>query len=250
MCKLKDLTGMRFGRLVVVCRADDHVFPSGKREVVWRCICDCQLELPEDERKYTYVLTQNLQHGTKSCGCLQKEMTSKAHKKYNKYDLSGEYGVGYTSKNEEFWFDLEDYDKIKNHCWFKRKDGYFVAHINNTTIRLNRLVMDVTDSSITVDHIKQHLFDNRKSQLRIGTKSNNGMNHKVFSTNTSGYTGVYFAKNMNAWCAIITVNYKDIILGYYSKKEDAVKVRKEAEEKYFGEWSYDNSQNHEGVSDE
>lgn len=32
----------------------------------------------------------------------------------NTYDLSGEYGIGYTTKGEEFWFDLEDYDKIKS----------------------------------------------------------------------------------------------------------------------------------------
>ena len=34
------------------------------------------------------------------------------NKKSNIYDLSGEYGVGWTSNtNEEFYFDLEDYDK-------------------------------------------------------------------------------------------------------------------------------------------
>ena len=76
------------------------------------------------------------------------------------------------------------------------------------------------------------------------------MNHKVFSTNKSGYTGVYFAKNMNAWCAKIMVNYEDIILGYFTEKEDAVRARKEAEEKYFGKWSYDNSQKYEGVANE
>lgn len=31
---------------------------------------------------------------------------------FNKYDLSGEYGIGYTSKGEEFYFDLEDYKKM------------------------------------------------------------------------------------------------------------------------------------------
>ena len=35
----------------------------------------------------------------------------------NVYDLSGEYGIGYTLKGEPFWFDLEDYDLIKDYCW-------------------------------------------------------------------------------------------------------------------------------------
>ena len=41
---------------------------------------------------------------------------SETFKKYNTYDLSGEYGIGYTSKGEEFYFDLDDYDKIKDYC--------------------------------------------------------------------------------------------------------------------------------------
>ena len=45
---------------------------------------------------------------------------------------------------------------------------------------------------------------------------------------------------------IITVNNKRIPLGYYQNYNDALQARKNAEEKYFGEWSYDNSrkQNH------
>ena len=36
-------------------------------------------------------------------------------------------------------------------------------------------------------------------------------------------------------------DYKAINLGYFDTFEEAVKERKEAEEKYFGEYSYDNS---------
>ena len=39
------------------------------------------------------------------------------------------------------------------------------------------------------------------------------------------------------------INYKKINLGAFDNKDDAIKARKEAEKKYFGEWSYDNSQN-------
>lgn len=46
-----------------------------------------------------------------------KEKDGKLAKQYNRYDLSGEFGKGWTNKEEEFWFDLEDFDKIKNYCW-------------------------------------------------------------------------------------------------------------------------------------
>ena len=39
----------------------------------------------------------------------------------------------------------------------------------------------------------------------------------------------------------ISKNNETIYLGRYFDKDDAIKARKEAEEKYFGEYSYDNS---------
>ena len=68
------------------------------------------------------------------------------------------------------------------------------------------------------------------------------MNKKIAKNNSSGVTGVGWNKEQQKWTAKIGVNRKRIFLGYYANFDDAVKARKEAEEKYFGEWSYDNSQ--------
>lgn len=61
--KIKDLTGKRFGRLVVASRAADHIIPtSGKRDIMWNCICDCG--------NHCVVRGTNLRSGdSKSCGC-------------------------------------------------------------------------------------------------------------------------------------------------------------------------------------
>lgn len=241
--KIKDLTNMKFGRLTVLNIDSRKYFKSGHNTIIWKCICDCQLDKPEEERKYTYVTSNNLLSGdTKSCGCLQKERASLANKKPCLYDLiTEEYGIGYTSNGDEFWFDKEDYDLIKDYGWNKRYDGYFVAHNGNSIIRLSRLIMQVKDPNIIVDHKEHNLWDNRKEKMRLTNKKGNARNHKLFSNNTSGHTGVSWHKQMNKWVARIVVNYNEIILGYFDKKEDAVRVRKEAEEKYFGEWSYENS---------
>ena len=53
-------------------------------------------------------------------------------KKHNKYDLSGEYGIVYTSNGEEYWFDKEDYDKIKDYYWRKDPHGYLRSQIFDT----------------------------------------------------------------------------------------------------------------------
>ena len=65
MGKAIDLTGMKFGRLIVLER--DMTKPIGhQKPVYWVCQCECG--------KITSVLTENLKKGrTKSCGCMRSD---------------------------------------------------------------------------------------------------------------------------------------------------------------------------------
>ena len=232
--RIINLSNKRFGRLVVIERTNDYISPKGRHKVQWLCQCDCGNKVVVCGDSLKNKLTQ-------SCGCLNKEMVNQRNKKYNTYDLSGEYGVGYTSKGEPFYFDLEDYDLIKDYCWRIDNKGYVIANIisnNNQTIALHKLLFPL---SIYVDHKNHQRCDNRKINLRVVTPSQNCMNKIIRSDNTSGITGVSWNCKNNKWLAKITIDYKTIYLGYYGNFEDAVKARKEAEEKYFGEYSYDNS---------
>ena len=233
-----DLTGKRFGRLTVIERADDRITKSGIRIKMWECLCDCGKE---------NIIVQHsaLQSGsTKSCGCLRKEVTSFIHKASNKYDLTCDYGIGYTNKGEEFYFDLEDYDKIKDYYWYKRNNGYIVCDLYDKTIHMHRLVMGLSENDkYEIDHKKdKKKYDNRKQNLRIATHSQNMRNVGIRKDNTSGVTGVDWMKNKHKWRARICVENKNIDLGYFDAFEDAVKARMGAEEEYFKEWSYKNSQ--------
>ena len=244
MSKLKDLTGQRFGRLVVIERAENFILPSGQPQTAWLCQCDCGNIL----KTRSFSLTNGT---TKSCGCLAKELRVARMKKYNTYDLTGEYGIGYTSKGEEFYFDLEDYDKVKDYCWNKHKE-YIATRNVSGYILFHRLVMGISDENIAVDHINHNKSDNRKNNLRFVTDSQNSMNRCISSHNTSGITGVN--KCNGKWTARIGVNTKRIFLGNYDNFFEAVKARKEAEEKYYKEYSYDNSINQhnekENINDE
>lgn len=238
----KDLTGKKFERLTVVKQAEDYIDNKGKHYAQWHCKCDCGNEI--------ITLGNHLKKGnTKSCGCFRDERrvenNKKYKKKYNLYDLSGEYGIGYTSSGEEFWFDLEDYDKIKDYCWSVNSSGYIIASdIKNDgkIIKIYRLITDCP-SDFDVDHIhgKESRYDNRKENLRIATRSQNNMNKGLQSNNTSNITGVSWHKGINRWQAYITINRKRIYLGAFTSFDKAVNARKQAEEKYFGEFSYDNS---------
>ena len=241
----EDLTGRKFNHWSVLGRADDYVNPNtGKQYARWLCECDCC-----DKTRKIIVGTSLKNNSSKSCGCHRKEMSSKRTKKYNTYDLTGEYGIGYTYKNDEFWFDLEDYDLIKDYCWYKDKDGYFATNYYDNAkkkkrLSLHRLIMNFVNST-DIDHIrgKETRHDNRKLNLRAATRSQNNMNKGLQSNNTSGITGISWFSKTNQWRVYITVNKKFIHIGLFDNFDDAVKARKEAEEKYFGEYSYDNSIN-------
>lgn len=237
--RCKNICGQHFGRLTVLERVKNYIKPSGSQVAQWLCKCTCGTKV--------IVRGDALRSGAiKSCGCLHRETASKqgkSMKKYNIYDLSGEYGVGYTSNtNEPFYFDLEDYKKIKDFYWYVSEDGYILAPQSNSSkqILLHRLIMDAKEDEL-VDHIKHRKFDNRKTKLRIVNKNQNAMNAVLPSNNTSGVKGVYWIKQNNKWLASIKVNQKQIYLGYFTEFNDAVIARKQAEEKYFGEYSYDNS---------
>ena len=218
---------------------------GGKRRAAWYCQCSCGN--PEE----LLILGYSLQCGhTKSCGCAINDL----YKDNNTYDLSGEYGSCTMADGNVFIFDLEDYDKIKKYTWHLSGREYIGTSINvkvnnkinRQTLMIHRYIMDVQDKDwkeCVVDHINGNVYDNRKSNLRVVTQQENTMNQKKPKNNTSGVTGVGFYKKNNKWGASIRCGVNTIFLGLFDNFEDAVKARKEAEEKYFGEYSYDNSRN-------
>ena len=243
MGQFEDLTGQKFGKLTAVKRGENTKDNSAR----WWCQCDCE------NPNLKLVKANNLKSGkTLSCGCLFIEMLQN-RKKYNVYDLSGEYGIGYTSNfnsngQNEFYFDLEDYDKIKEHCWCFDGHDYVKTTITDsngkeTSLSLHQIILSTKDGYI-VDHIhgKESRNNNRKENLRIVTKSQNAMNQAIRNNNTSGVTGVRWHKTAHKWAVEIQKDNKRHYLGLFDNFKDAVQIRKEAEKKYFGEYAYDISQ--------
>ena len=232
-----DLTGQKFGRLTVIKQAEDYITPQGNHHSQWLCKCDCGNDV--------ITLGSRLKNKQcQSCGCIQIEKNIQRWKKYNTYNLNGEYGIGYLDDGTEFYFDLEDYDKIKDIRWKKDKDGYIVTSYQDKEtkktkgIKMHRLIMNYPESMF-VDHIKtEDRNDNRKNNLRICTDYENRMNHRVAKNNTSGATGVHWHKQSQKWRAVIYYNGKKIDIGSYHTFEEAKNARLKAELNYYGEFSY------------
>ena len=232
MGRCVDLTGQKFGKLTVIKRVED----DSEAHIKWLCECECG----------NFITTRgtSLRSGiTKSCGCLVGDKIrelNKLKKKYNKYDLSGDYGIGYSSNtNEPFYFDLEDYDKIKNYYWYSNHDGYMCSSENKKEIIMHRLIIDENDPEMQVDHFNRNKKDNRKENLKSVTPQHNNWNRGINQNNKSGVTGVRWNKEAQKWIAYIMRKH----LGTFNSFEDAVKARKRAEQKYFGEYSYNNINN-------
>lgn len=163
----------------------------------------------------------------------------------NTYKDCGDYYIGTVYGGKQFKIDKDDFDLCKKYRWYIDGNGYVLGNLigNNKeqTVKQHRLVMGVTDSdaNIEVDHIYHDQLDNRKSQLRIVNRSQNCQNIRKHINNTSGYKGVYKTnyKNHCYWHAQINYQGKRIFLGSFPDYESAVMARKEAEQKYHGEYA-------------
>lgn len=247
--KTLDITGQQYGLLTVLEKVPDEENTDKYKKAQWKCKCVCGNEC--------IVSLTHLRSGhTKSCGCWKRKITQetnkKIHSKINSYDLTGEFGIGYTDNVDPtdkdgvrnyFYFDLEDYDKIKDYHWYFNKYGYVEAYkkgtIKRSFLKLHRLVMQVKKRNVIIDHIKHLLYDNRKSELRICNQTQNAQNSKSQKSTKTGHKGVSICNKK--FQSYITINKKRKYLGTFDTLEEAVAARKKAEDKYFGEFSYDNS---------
>jgi hypothetical protein len=78
----KDITGQRFGRLVVLHRMEE----KRNGNVMWRLRCDCGIEIEHT--------VSGLGTRTNSCGCLRREKTAQRA-------IARNHRLGYPTRNRE-----------------------------------------------------------------------------------------------------------------------------------------------------
>ena len=193
MSKKLDLIGQRFGSLTALRPAENIR--------AWICRCDCGKE--------TIVLTDNLRKGnTKSCGC----------KQYPKMDLTGQRFGRLTA--------LRPAEKIGiQTAWVCRCDCGKEVIVRTNSLRTGHTVSCGCSGGAK---------NARKGLTFVdGTCVEIIQSKKLQKNNTSGVTGVTWVACKQLWQATICFKGKRHNLGRYRKFEDAVKVRKRAEEDLF-----------------
>ena len=91
-----------------------------------------------------------------------------------------------------------------------------------------------------VDHINGDGLDNRRSNLRIATQSQNNANRRISHRNSSGFKGVSWAKRERRWCASIKIGGKSRGIGYFRDREEAARAYDARALELFGEFALTN----------
>lgn len=119
----------------------------------------------------------------------------------------------------------------------------YVGDVNvqgNKYEKMHRLIIDAP-KGMEVDHINGNKLDNRVSNLRVCTKSQNQCNRGAPSDGKSKYKGVCWFKITGSWKADISVNKKRTFLGYFDSEIDAAEAYNKAAIELHGEFAKTNS---------
>lgn len=140
--------------------------------------------------------------------------------------------------------DDEDFEVVSRFSWRLGKRRYVgrSKHIPNsrksTTVSMHRLIMGLEHGDPrVVDHVDGNPLNNQKANLRIATVTENARNINRKRSNTSGYKGVCWNKDVRKWQSNIRSDGRRIHLGLFSTPEEAYAAYCEAALKYHGKFA-------------
>lgn len=124
-----------------------------------------------------------------------------------------------------------------NKWWaLKGRDTFYAARQiwvdgKKITQLLHRIIKEVEDTHVQVDHISGNGLDCREENLRIATHTQNQANRALNKNSTSKLKGVSWNKARGLW--LVRIGEEGTYLGYFSsKREAAMAYNKEAVIRY------------------
>lgn len=214
MANIKNLTGSKIGKLTLLERKREN------NKTYYYCKCECGNE--------KWIRADTLNRDS-SCGC---------NRKYKFRDLTGmKFGmleaievVSSSTNNGHIW-------KCKCDCG-KYKNVAMSTLVSGTTKSCGCYQKEKAKQNIQKAHeifAESNLVENTNISLLTPKK--------LIKTNKSGVNGVCFIEKEQRWKAYIGFQKKKYYLGYFNSKEEAISIRKEAEQQIHGkflEWYNEN----------
>lgn len=188
-----DIKDRRFGRLVAIERAPDHIQASGYRETMWKCKCDCG--------NIVIIRTKCLlQDVTKSCGCLQRELLSQRAGSHHKC----------TTRLYQVW------DTMRQRCNNPNCNAY-----KNYGARGIKIVPEWDDYSVFYDWAMKNGYDENAPKFKYtldridvdadyGPENCRWVSMKIQSNNKRNTIKLTYqgeTHSLSEWADIIHVNY-------------------------------------------
>lgn len=211
MAKMNDLTGQRFGRLIVIERGDN----SKTGQAYWWCFCDCG---EVKQFRGTHLTSGR----STSCGCYSA-------------DRAIRHGMHGTPEYRAY------YNMIKR-CEYKNDNRY--ADYGGRGIQVCpewRKSFDKFLADMGPRPSDQHSVDRidvnghyEPENCRCAVKETQEHNKRPRKDSPVGVRGVRYNQKNGKYIAQIYVNGRTKRIGTYSTLEDVEAARKEAERKYWG----------------
>lgn len=200
-----DICGKKFPHFVVNNPVRKEY--KGKSVLYWECTCECGKTFCST---YTNITSGKVQ----SCGCFQKKYQREKHLGKGKISVGEIFGLLKVVDTK-----IGDNGKTQYIC---------ICECGNTiTLSGSHLVKRYSCGCMSKDYIP-NTDVKAESFTHFGKKT---------KRNTSGYVGVSWKTDKQKWQARIYFNGKYKHLGYFDKKEDAIKARKEAENDLYSKYS-------------
>ena len=202
--------GERLGKLTVI----EYLGNTEEGRHMWRCICDCGDERIAD----VSTLRSRKDIACKYCGY---------HKKSDTPEYRSWWGMKRrcTNPDDDRYSDYGGRNIEVCERWLNSFENFLED------------MGEKPSSDMSLDRIDTN-GNYEPSNCRWATDSVQMRNRRLLPSNTSGTSGVDYDNWENAWRARITVDGDRFLVGHYSNKEDAVRARKAAEVKYWGQ-TYD-----------
>jgi hypothetical protein len=141
--------------------------------------------------------------------------------------------------------DDEDAERVLAYKWFAKwcrrgRRWYAIRAVGpanrRRSIPMHRFILDAPPNK-RVDHINQDGLDNRRSNLRLATNSQNGCNRKAMRNNSTGLKGVWPNRQRGKFGARIQHLGIRYHLGYYDTAEAAARAYDEVAQRLHGEFA-------------
>lgn len=135
--------------------------------------------------------------------------------------------------------DAEDFERVSNVHWHTKMSSgnpYAKRGIGKQCEQMSNFILGVP-MGVIVDHKNLNTLDNRKTNLRVATMSQNVINRDKPSTNKSGFKGVCQRKGSLKYRAQIKIKGKKIHIGEFDNKIDAALAYNAAPLLHFGEFA-------------